>query len=172
MNTEARSITVSGISVVIDRKNIKNLHLGVYPPNGRARVAAPLKVSDEAVRLAVVGKLAWIHRQQASFQAQPRQSGREMVNCETHYFLGKWYRRRVIDGEGPSRVEQRGKTILALHAPPTRPRLLHQHADFLDRLRHFDCLRRERGFRLSHVSFSTCRVCAACTRTAFTGGGV
>lgn len=118
MSTETRSITVSNIPVAIDRKNIKNLHLGVYPPNGRVRVAAPLKVSDDAVRLAVVGKLAWIRRQQASFQAQPRQSEREMVNGESHYLLGSRYRLRVVEGDGPNRVELRGKTVLTLHARP------------------------------------------------------
>ena len=74
------------------RKAIKNLHLGVYPPYGRVRVAAPLAVSDDAVRLAVIGKLAWIKRQQVKFEAQLRQSKREMVNGESHYFLGQQYR--------------------------------------------------------------------------------
>ena len=61
MNTEPHVITVSGVDVHVVRKAIKNLHLGVYPPAGRVRVAAPLAVSDNAVRLAVVGKLAWIN---------------------------------------------------------------------------------------------------------------
>ena len=82
MNTESRSIRVSGLDVEIVRKPIKNLHLGVYPPLGRVRVAAPLAVDDEAVRLAVVGKLGWIKRQRAKFQAQPRQSERRMVSGE------------------------------------------------------------------------------------------
>jgi len=105
---------VSGIPVEIDRKDIKNLHLGVYPPHGRVRVAAPLKVSDDAVRLAVVGKLGWIRRQQAKFQSQPRQSTREMLSGESHYFLGARYRLRVVEGNGPGRVELRGKTVLSL----------------------------------------------------------
>ncbi|MCK7580579.1 MAG: M48 family metallopeptidase [Chromatiales bacterium] len=83
--------------VEVVRKDIKNLHLGVYPPNGRVRVAAPLVVSDEAVRLAVIGKLGWIKRQQARFADQPRQSQREMVNGESHYFLGRRYRLRVVE---------------------------------------------------------------------------
>lgn len=66
MNTEKHRITVSGLTVEVVRKAIKNLHLGVYPPHGRVWVAAPLAVSDEAVRLAVIGKLAWIKRQQAN----------------------------------------------------------------------------------------------------------
>lgn len=55
MSTESVEIRVSGLAVQIVRKDIKNLHLGVYPPNGRVRIAAPLRVSDEAVRLAVIG---------------------------------------------------------------------------------------------------------------------
>ena len=92
MSIESRNITVSGLTVEIVRKPIKNLHLGVYPPQGRVRVAAPLAVDDEAVRLAVVGKLGWIKRQRAKFQAQPRQSQRRMVSGESHYFLGQRYR--------------------------------------------------------------------------------
>ena len=97
--TTARRITVSGIAVDVVRKDIKNLHLGVYPPAGRVRVAAPLVVSDEAVRLAVIDKLGWIKRQRAQFAKQPRQSEREMVNGESHYFLGRRYRLRVHEQE-------------------------------------------------------------------------
>jgi len=85
------SISVSDIDVCIDRKEIKNLHIGVYPPDGRVRVATPLHIDDEAVRLAVVSRLAWIRRQIINFQAQPRQSKREMLSGESHYFLGKRY---------------------------------------------------------------------------------
>ena len=58
--TPASIITVNNIEVQIIRKPIKNLHLGVYPPNGRVRVAAPTHVTDENVRLAVISKLGWI----------------------------------------------------------------------------------------------------------------
>ena len=63
-------ISVAGLTVDVVRKSIKNLHLGVYPPEGKVRVAAPLRVDDEAVRLAVISKLAWIKRQQKRFQTQ------------------------------------------------------------------------------------------------------
>ena len=116
--TTARRITVSGIAVDVVRKDIKNLHLGVYPPAGRVRVAAPLVVSDEAVRLAVIDKLGWIKRQRAQFAKQPRQSEREMVNGESHYFLGRRYRLRVHLKEGPARVALRGVASLDLFVPP------------------------------------------------------
>lgn len=112
MSIESRSITVSGLTVEVVRKPIKNLHLGVYPPQGRVRVAAPLAVDDEAVRLAVVGKLGWIKRQRAKFQAQPRQSQRRMVSGESHYFLGRRYRLRVHETTGALRIALRGKATM------------------------------------------------------------
>ncbi len=91
------TITVSGIDVQIIRKNIKNLHLAVYPPEGNVRVAAPEHITDENVRLAVVSKLSWIKRQQKDFQDQPRQSAREYVSGECHYYQGRRYRLELIE---------------------------------------------------------------------------
>ena len=123
MTTEAstatvRRISVSGIAVEVVRKDIKNLHLGVYPPKGRVRVAAPLVVTDEAVRLAVIDKLGWIKRQRAQFAKQPRQSEREMVNGESHYFLGRRYRMRVHEVSAPPRVALRGVAYMDLFVRP------------------------------------------------------
>ncbi len=115
MSTEIR---VNGVAVEVVRKPIKNLHLGVYPPNGRVRVAAPLAVSDEAVRLAVIGKLGWIRRQQNRFGAQPRQSRRAMVNGESHYFMGRRYRLRIMEHEGPTKVVLRNNSYIELHVAP------------------------------------------------------
>ncbi|SRR5712664_325427 len=100
MSTEQHAIQVRGIKVQVVRKAIKNLHLGVYPPNGRVRVAAPLAISNQAVRLAVIGKLGWIDRQRAKFQRQPRMSKRELVSGESHYFLGRRFRLRVTEQVG------------------------------------------------------------------------
>ncbi len=115
---ESRSFQVRGIRVEVVRKDIKNLHLGVYPPLGRVRVAVPLVISDEAVRLAVIDKLGWIKRQKARFVQQPRQSQREMVNGESHYFLGKRYRLRVHEVDAPARVAVRGLASLDLFVRP------------------------------------------------------
>jgi predicted metal-dependent hydrolase len=118
MTTEIHHLTVSGVKVEVVRKDIKNLHLGVYPPDGRVRVATPLVISDEAVRLAVIDKLGWIRRQKAKFAEQPRQSQREMVNGESHYFLGKRYRLRVHEQDAPARVAVRGIASLDLFVRP------------------------------------------------------
>ena len=132
MTTEASSatvkrISVSGILVEVVRKDIKNLHLGVYPPLGRVRVAAPLVINDEAVRLAVIDKLGWIKRQRAQFASQPRQSEREMVNGESHYFWGRRYRLRVHEQSGPPRVALRGIASIDLFVRPGSTALARQN---------------------------------------------
>lgn len=114
MSTESAEIRVRGLAVQIARKEIKNLHLGVYPPNGRVRVAVPLRVGNDAVRLAVIGKLGWIQKQRARFAAQPRQTEREMVSGESHYYLGRRCRLRVVEREGPGRVVRRNRATIEL----------------------------------------------------------
>lgn len=114
MSTERREVEVGGVPVEVVRKDIKNLHVGVYPPNGRVRVAAPLRMGDEAVRLAVVSRLAWIRRQQAGFADQERQSDRELVTGESHYFQGRRYRIDVIEHNGPPAVSLRNNTTIEL----------------------------------------------------------
>ncbi len=118
--TRSRShqITVHGLAVEVVRKNIKHLHLAVYPPNGRVRVAAPLRVNDEAVRLAVISRLAWIKRQQAKFEGQQRQSAREYVSGESHYFQGHRYRLNVGYQDGLPQVSIRNNTRLDLVVRP------------------------------------------------------
>lgn len=107
-------IRVNDLVVDVVRKDIKNLHLAVYPPNGRVRVAAPLRVDDEAVRLAVISRLAWIKRQQAKFEAQERQSAREFVSGESHYYQGNRYLLNVVYHDATPRVVLRNKTKLDL----------------------------------------------------------
>lgn len=116
MSIEKHQIKVNGLPISVVRKGIKNLHLGVYPPHGRVRVAVPLAVTDDAVRLAVIGKLGWIKRQQTRFEAQFRQSEREMVRGESHYFLGARYRLRIIQQARPSGVVLRNRSTMELYA--------------------------------------------------------
>jgi predicted metal-dependent hydrolase len=118
MNTEKHQIQVSGLTVHIVRKPIKNLHLGVYPPDGRVRVAAPLAVSNQAIRLAVIDKLGWIKRQRKGFAGQARQTEREMVSGESHYFLGRRYRLRVVERNAPAAIHLASKTSMVLSVRP------------------------------------------------------
>jgi predicted metal-dependent hydrolase len=81
-------------------------------------VAAPLRVSDNAVRLAVITRLGWIKRQRAGFQSQDRESEREMVSGESHYFMGRRMRLRVIPDSGATRVAVRSRAFIEMHVRP------------------------------------------------------
>ncbi len=108
------------------RKPIKNLHLSVHPPDGHVRVSAPSHMDDEAVRLAVVSKLCWIRRHQKTFADQPRQSQREMISGESHYFLGRCYRLTVTERNGPNRITLNGTSNLTMQLRPGTDRDKHE----------------------------------------------
>ena len=113
------TLVVSGIPVQVVRKPIKNLHLSVCPPDGHVRLAVPLHMTDDNVRLAVVTRLSWIKKQQANFQAQPRQSEREIVTGESHYVFGKRYRLEVIERRGRHEVIIKNNSTLQLFVNPS-----------------------------------------------------
>lgn len=115
---DRHELVVSGIPVEVVRKEIKNLHLAVYPPNGHVRVAVPLRIDDEAVRLAVITRLGWIRRRQAEFARQERQSRREMVSGESHYVWGRRYRLHVIETSGRQTISIAHQRMLELRVQP------------------------------------------------------
>ncbi|MDN5870795.1 MAG: M48 family metallopeptidase [Nitrococcus sp.] len=118
MSTEHLHLQVNGIPVEVRRKAIKNLHIGVYPPDGRVRVAAPARMDDETIRLAIVSRLAWIRRHQRRFLAQVRESARELVTGESHYYRGQRYRLDVVDAAGRAGVHLTGMSTMELGVPP------------------------------------------------------
>lgn len=113
-----RQITVSNITIDVVRKNIKNLHLAVYPPTGRVRIATPLHLDDEAVRLFAVSKLSWIKNHRQSFANQARETQREYVSGESHYYEGTRYLLNVIYQNATPKVEIRNKQYLDLCVRP------------------------------------------------------
>lgn len=108
------TLVVSGIVVEVTRKDIKNLHLSVYPPNGRVTVSAPEPMSLDAIRAAVVTRLGWVKRAQTQISLAPRQSPREMVDGESHYYLGQRFRMRVEEQEGVAKISLPNKSTMLL----------------------------------------------------------
>lgn len=97
-------MNIAGIDIELIQKDIKNIHLAVYPPDGKVRLAAPKDVNVGTLELYVISKLPWIRRQQRSFASIERQSPREYVSRESHYFLGKKYMLRVNESEDIKRA--------------------------------------------------------------------
>lgn len=111
----AEILHIADMDVEISRKDIKNIHLSVLPPNGKVRLSIPQQTSDQKIRLAIVNKLAWIKQQKTDFAEQARQSKREMVNGECHYLWGKKYRLCLIEAQGKFYVNAKGTGNLELH---------------------------------------------------------
>lgn len=115
-------MTIADLDIEIVQKDIKNIHLAVYPPTGRVRLAAPMDVNSETLRLFVLSKLTWIRKQQRKFKSQNRQTPREFVNRETHYFMGRKYLLRVHETNHPYRhpkVVLKTKTYIDLFVRET-----------------------------------------------------
>jgi predicted metal-dependent hydrolase len=84
-------VQLGNIAVDVVLKDIKNVHLSVYPPNGRVRIAAPSRMSLNTIRVFAISKLSWIKQQQKKLREQERETPREYLNRESHYLWGKRY---------------------------------------------------------------------------------
>lgn len=111
-------IEINDIKIDVLRKSIKNMHLSVYPPTGRVRIAAPLNIDDEAVRLFAISKLTWIRKNQRKFKKQERQSPRIFAERESHYYEGKRYLLKVTEYDAPPRVIIKTKSHINLFVRP------------------------------------------------------
>lgn len=98
-------IELGDIKVDVVLKDIKNIHLSVYPPTGRVRISAPARMSLDTIRVFAISKLDWIKQQQQKLQAQEREAPREYLELESHYVWGKRYLLRVIESNEASSVE-------------------------------------------------------------------
>jgi len=117
MTTESYQVFINGIPIDVFRKDIKNMHLSVHPPSGRVRISAPVKANDESVRLFAISKLSWIKKHQKNFESQQRQSVREYVSGESHYFQGNRYLLNIVFQDGPGKVAIRNKKFIDLYVP-------------------------------------------------------
>lgn len=113
-------IEISGIQIEIQKKDIKNLHLSVLPPDGKVRISAPMHLSDESITMFVRTKIGWIKKQQEKFERQPRQSEREYISGETLYVFGQQYFLRVeYSYKGNSLVLSGNDAILTVRKEST-----------------------------------------------------
>jgi len=112
-------ITLGDICVDVVHKDIKNLHLSVYPPTGRVRIAVPLRMDLDNVRIFALSKLGWIKKQQNKFKGQEREAPRDYITRESHYYLGKRYLLKVIENKAPPKVVIKHGTIEMYLRPNT-----------------------------------------------------
>lgn len=106
-----QQIILGDICIDVVHKNIKNVHLSVYPPFGKVRISAPSRMDIDTIRVFAVSKLGWIKKQQAKFRDQEREAPREYINRESHYYLGKRCLLKVIEHNAHPKVILKHNTI-------------------------------------------------------------
>jgi predicted metal-dependent hydrolase len=105
-------LIINNIEIEVQKKNIKNLHLSVLPPQGSVRVSAPKNMNEDAIRMFIITKISWIKKQQDKFKNQPRQSEREYVSGESIFLWGKRYRLEVIYSNAKNDVRIKGEKLI------------------------------------------------------------
>ena len=108
-------IQLGDIAVEVVQKSIKNIHLSVYPPQGKVRIAAPLRMDLGTIRVFAASKIGWIKQQQHKLQNQARESPREYIDRESHYLWGKRYLLKVVENDAaPSVVLKHSAMVLSV----------------------------------------------------------
>lgn len=92
-----QEIQLGDITIEVTQKDIKNVHLSVYPPFGQVKIAAPERMDLDTIRIYAISKLTWIKKQQAKIKSQKREAPREYLTKESHYYFGKRYLLKVIE---------------------------------------------------------------------------
>ena len=100
-----RKITVENIDIGLVRKKIKNIHLTVYPPDGRVRLSVPVLMDDEAVHNFIISKLSWINKQRKKYSSYEPLPVKEFVSGEIHCFLGDEYILNIIETTGKQHIK-------------------------------------------------------------------
>jgi predicted metal-dependent hydrolase len=117
VSTDLTSLRLGDIAVDVVLKDIKNVHLSVYPPNGRVRISAPKRMSVDTIRVYAVSKLDWIKKQQTILRQQERESRREYLDRESHYLWGRRHLLQVVEDDVAPSVQIRPGRML-LHVRP------------------------------------------------------
>jgi predicted metal-dependent hydrolase len=113
----SEQINIGGIPVDVVFKDIKNVHLSVYPPNGRVRIAAPEHMRLDTLRLYLIAKLDWIKHQQKKLQEQERETPREYLDRESHYLWGRRYLLKLLEADRPPTVELKPRLLVLTVRP-------------------------------------------------------
>ena len=90
-------IQIGDISIAVTRKDIKNVHLSVHPPEGRVTLSAPTETRLEVARAYAITRLSWIRDQQEKLRSQARETPREFIERESHYLWGRRHLLTVIE---------------------------------------------------------------------------
>ncbi|MCE8519249.1 M48 family metallopeptidase [Ruegeria pomeroyi] len=122
-------IEIGDLAIDVTRKDVKNVHLSVHPPDGRVTLVAPTSTRIDVARAYAITKIGWIRQQQGILAQQAREAPRQFVGRETHYLWGRRHLLRVTECEGKPAVRLDHRTIHLQVRPgstlETRAKVIH-----------------------------------------------
>lgn len=92
-------IKLGDVVIMLTRKDVKHVHLSVYPPDGQVTLVAPRKTRLEVARAYAISRLGWIREQRNKLAVQARESPRQFVDRESHYVWGRRYLLTVMEAD-------------------------------------------------------------------------
>ncbi|MCX7417997.1 MAG: SprT family zinc-dependent metalloprotease [Planctomycetia bacterium] len=92
----SETIQLGELSIAVTRKDIKNVHLSVYPPDGRVTLVAPSATRLDVARAYAISKLSWINEQKKKLRDQAREAPRHFIERESHYLWGRRHLMSVV----------------------------------------------------------------------------
>ncbi|MBF0233818.1 MAG: M48 family metallopeptidase [Desulfamplus sp.] len=90
-------IVLGDIKINVTRKDIKNVHLSVHPPEGSVTLSAPSNTRLEVAKAYAISKLGWIRQQQEQLRGQARETSRQFIERESHYLWGRHHLLTVVE---------------------------------------------------------------------------
>ena len=128
-----RTVLLSGmpLAYTLERKNVKNLNLRIYP-DGSVRVSANRRVPIREIEAFLIGHEDFIRKAQSRFRERPQAQPLQYVTGEAISYLGQKLVLQVIPAEKDRAYIQEGRLILELRAPENaalRERLLNRFWD-------------------------------------------
>lgn len=90
-------LQIEDISIDVEWKKIKNIHLRVCPPDGRVRISAPVRVDPGILRGFAESKLGWIRKQQVRIRGCKPPEPREFVSGEIHFIGGERFALELVE---------------------------------------------------------------------------
>jgi len=104
-------IHVGEIEISVTRKDVKNVHLSVHPPDGRVTLVAPISTRLDVARAYAITRLGWIRQQRDRLREQAREAPRQYRGRETHYLWGRRHLLKLTESDVKPSIKIDHRTI-------------------------------------------------------------
>ncbi len=94
-------MVIDGIEIEVQKKNIKNMHLYVKPPDARVLITCPKRIRDGDIKRFVSSHLDWVIKKRAEVLSRQENAPKKCSykTGESFYLWGKEYKITALDGK-------------------------------------------------------------------------